>query len=312
MNRSFLITVDTEGDNQWDLYHGEKITTENAKYIPKFQAVCCEHNLKPVYLIDYEMVCDDSLVSFLKEQLSDGLCEIGMHLHAWNSPPFKYIEERYRGNPYITEYPRETIYAKMAYLTELIEKRIGVRPTSHRSGRWATNAALFDILTELGYNVDCSIVAGCNMSRLPGRSTAFGFDYTNALDTAYMINESILEVPMSVNHKRTIHGFSIRNRIKNVLLGKDIWLRPAMATVEEMKAHIDEKIRRKADYVEFMIHSSELMPLANPYFRTELEVDQAYRDMCSVFEYARQNGFAGRTLREYRSEIWEAKESGET
>jgi len=301
MDRSFLITVDTEGDNQWNIYRGENINTENAKAIPDFQKICCEYYLKPVYLVNYEMICNDYLASYLKEQLSDGLCEVGMHLHAWNSPPIYPIEDKYNGNAYITEYPPEIMLKKMEFLTDLIEERVGVRPISHRSGRWATNDALFEVLEKLGYEIDCSIVAGCNMSRLPGKSTPVGFDYSHALDRAYMINDTILEVPMSVRKKRTLRGLSVRNRIKNILIGKDVWLRPAMATAGEMKKHIEEKIGEEADYVEFMIHSSELIPCGSPYYQTKTEIERAYKDMRTVFEYAVENGFTGRTLIEYKA-----------
>ncbi len=40
MKKNFIITVDTEGDNQWNIYNGQDITTENANFIPRFQEMC--------------------------------------------------------------------------------------------------------------------------------------------------------------------------------------------------------------------------------------------------------------------------------
>ena len=36
----FIITIDTEGDDQWNWKYGSKITTENVKYLPRFQKLC--------------------------------------------------------------------------------------------------------------------------------------------------------------------------------------------------------------------------------------------------------------------------------
>ena len=81
----FLITIDTEGDNLWS--HPKNITTENAKFIPRFHQLCRTYNLKPTYLVNYEMVCSKVFENFGKEILSNHSGEIGMHLHAWNNPP---------------------------------------------------------------------------------------------------------------------------------------------------------------------------------------------------------------------------------
>ncbi|NOM63837.1 deacetylase, partial [Klebsiella pneumoniae] len=37
-NPAFLITIDTEGDNRWQKH--DSITTENARYLPRFQQLC--------------------------------------------------------------------------------------------------------------------------------------------------------------------------------------------------------------------------------------------------------------------------------
>ncbi|MDR8263551.1 deacetylase, partial [Acinetobacter baumannii] len=51
-NPAFLITIDTEGDNLWQKH--DSITTENARYLPRFQQLCEKYGFKPVYLTNYE------------------------------------------------------------------------------------------------------------------------------------------------------------------------------------------------------------------------------------------------------------------
>ena len=35
---NFIISIDTEGDNQWD--HGRALTVENIKFVPGFLDLC--------------------------------------------------------------------------------------------------------------------------------------------------------------------------------------------------------------------------------------------------------------------------------
>ena len=53
---AFLITIDTEGDDIWGRH--ATVTTENARYLPRFQDLCRKHGFKPTYLTNYEMAVD--------------------------------------------------------------------------------------------------------------------------------------------------------------------------------------------------------------------------------------------------------------
>ena len=82
---AFLITIDTEGDNLWQNH--DRISTENTRFLPRFQALCEKYGFKPVYLTNYEMAVDAEYVEFARDVIARGCGEVGMHLHAWNSPP---------------------------------------------------------------------------------------------------------------------------------------------------------------------------------------------------------------------------------
>lgn len=79
------------------------------------------------------------------------------------------MERKFEANPYITEYPKQIVYEKIDFMTKLIESKVGIRPIVHRAGRWASSDYMFDILSELGYIADCSVVSGCNMLNYPGK-----------------------------------------------------------------------------------------------------------------------------------------------
>ena len=57
-------------------------------------------------LTDYEMSESPGCVSFAREALARGACEIGMHLHPQNAPPLDPLtDDDMRHQPYVMEYP---------------------------------------------------------------------------------------------------------------------------------------------------------------------------------------------------------------
>ncbi len=79
--------------------------------------------MKPTYLVNWEMTESSFFVDFAKDVLDRDVGEVGMHLHAWNSPPIKALtSDDYLFQPYLLEYPEEVIRAKVATITEKSEK----------------------------------------------------------------------------------------------------------------------------------------------------------------------------------------------
>ena len=120
MIKYFIITLDTEGDNAWDR---RSITTvENAKYLPRFQKLCDKYNFKPTYLTNYEMAKSKHFIELGKSIISDNRGEIGMHLHAWDSPPdYSLTDKDWHHHPYLIEYPQDILIKKIKYMTTLLE-----------------------------------------------------------------------------------------------------------------------------------------------------------------------------------------------
>lgn len=158
---AFLITIDTEGDNLWQNH--DRITTENTRFLPRFQALCEKYAFKPVYLTNYEMVMDPAYVEFARDVIARGVGEVGMHLHAWNSPPLTPLtDDDWRHKPYLIEYPTDQIRAKVDHMTKLLEDAFQTKMLSHRAGRWAFNEYYASLLLEYGYQVDCSVTPRVN------------------------------------------------------------------------------------------------------------------------------------------------------
>lgn len=299
----FIITIDTEGDNLWE-YHGEGIIrTKNSLYIPRFQKLCNNYGFKPVYLTNFEMISDDAFAKFARETQNKGQCEIGIHIHAWNNPPIYKLSKNKTGQSYLIEYPEDIMRQKFEITYNLIKKKIGIAPVSHRAGRWAMNETYFNILSDFGILVDCSVTPHVDWSIFMGASHG-GSDYRYVDAHAHYINK-VLEVPMSI--KDTGHKIKATWRLRakyaikfKSLPNRQIWLRPSVSSLDEMKEVInyfdaDETI----DFVEFMIHSSELMPGGSPYYKTKGAVEGLYVVLDTIFSYAKSMGYEGCTLKEY-------------
>ena len=299
MSKYFIITVDTEGDNQWAWKPGSVATTYNTKYLPRFQLLCEKYGFAPVYLTDYEMIMDDAFCDFARASLKRNVCEIGMHIHAWNSPPAYKLNNTFGGCPFITEYPVEVMREKLIYLKNIIENKLDITCKSFRSGRWATNQELFEILNEIGILIDCSITPQISNYTDKGMSVAHGNDYSNERLQIKRLTGDLIEIPMSTSRIHTLAGSSLKNRVKNTLKGKEVWLRPAVNTSEEMLMLIKHIEKLDIPYLEFMIHSTELMPGGSPYTVDETQIERLYKRMDTVFEAVSKSGYQGITLHNY-------------
>jgi hypothetical protein len=122
---------------------------ENTGYLPRFQDLCERYGFKPTWLTNYEMAMDPAFVEFGKDVIARKQGEIGMHLHAWNSPPEAPLtDDDWRWQPFLVEYPDTVLRDKVVYMTDLLEEKFQTKMLSHRAGRWAFDERYAAILTD--------------------------------------------------------------------------------------------------------------------------------------------------------------------
>lgn len=303
LNKKLIVTVDTEGDNLWAWHEGGIIRTANAVFIPRFQELCERYGLIPTYLTNYEMAMDNGWVVYGRKKQQQGKCEIGLHIHAWNSPPIYPLNNIYGGNSYITEYPEDIIYTKIDTLKKILIDRFECDVKAARSGRWATNESYFKVLSKVGIIVDCSITPAIDFSNIPGCSIDKGSNYTKALKTPSLIYPDVIEIPMTTRLVKWNAEGTLKHRIKSLLLGDIMWLRPFKLSKTYLKTITDTVNKEGTEYMEFMIHSSELMPGGSPFVRNIEEVEQLYGIMDWFFKYISDLGFVGSGLTKYAEKI---------
>ena len=322
-----LITIDTEGDNCWE--RTSKVTTENARYLPRFQAMCEKYRFKPTYLATYEMATDEFFVEFAKDALKQRTCEIGSHPHAWNSPPiYNLTSDDMRLHPYLLEYPEEIMRQKVKVLTNLLEDTFEIKMYSHRAGRWGLNAVYTRILAELDYRVDCSVTPYKKWDaelRVSGEPPCPDIDFRSFPTEAYFLdaediskqgNLGILELPMTIipHYGKLLSWFySIlpggnARRVTRAVFGRPAsWFRPHRVYRELLRV-ARYKIDEGADYIMFMMHSSELMPGGSPTFRHDKDIEVLYNDIEATFDFLKTNCVSGVTCQEYYESFTKPKE----
>ena len=311
--RPFLITIDTEGDNVWS--KPRIITTRNAAFLPRFQTLCERYGLTPTWLVDYDMARDPVFAEFGRDVIARGAGEIGMHLHAWRTPPGHPLTSTdHEFMPFLIEYPESVLRAKVDFLTDLLETTFGVKIVSHRAGRWAFNDTYARALARRGFRVDCSVTPGVDWSDTLGDPGGQGgSDYSRVAPAAYALitdeasQATLWEVPVTIRPAGGAIAASVGRAVRGMPFSRKVWnrlyplrwFRPRRGNRGELLTLLREAIRDDLPYVEFTIHSSELMPGGSPTFADLRSIERLYEDLHAVFEEARSVGLVGWPLGHY-------------
>jgi hypothetical protein len=313
----FIVTIDTEGDDLWS--KPREITTRNAAYLPRFQKLCERFGLKPVYLTNYEMAMADAFVEFARDVLARGTGEIGMHLHAWNSPPLVPLtSDDFGFQPYLIEYPDEVMREKIKTMTRLLEDRFDQAIISHRAGRLGLDSRYATMLLGEGYGVDCSVSPGLDWrSTLGDPDGKGGTDYRAFPDRPYFFNPSdisapttggLLEVPMTIRSSGVYRKAPWVYRIPLLRQTTNRLVSPALNHVCPTESNLRGMLRAarearaaSAIHTAFTLHSSELMPGGSPSFRSAEDIERLYADLEILFEEL-STWCRGMTLKEFH--VW--------
>jgi len=317
----FIITIDTEGDNLWA--RPREITTRNAAYLPRFQSLCERFGFKPVYLTNYEMVISDVFVEFARDMLARGTGEIGMHLHAWNSPPLVPLtSDDFHHQPYLVEYPGAVMKEKIKVVTRLLEDRFDHAMLSHRAGRLGFDGRYAAMLLEEGYRVDCSVSPGLDWRGTLGDPRGNGgTDYTHFPHDPYFLSptdisaptrDGLLEVPMTIRpsglYRRApwVYRVPLLRQATNRLVSPALnHLCPAESNLRGMLRATRTARSESAAHLDFSLHSSELMPGGSPTFRDATDVERLYEDLEILFGELSSH-CRGVTLKEFHTSFTES------
>ncbi len=305
MRPSLCLTVDVEEDMPgWEIT--DPIQVENVGALRRLAAMCDELGVRPTYLCTYPTVTNKNSAAILRELASNGGCELGTHLHPWNTPPFLGVPGRDGEERTITYYQFELgpdrFRAKLATLHREVAQVADKPPVSFRAGRFGIDAATMRELLPLGYEVDSSVTP------LEHHLGDGGPDFRNAPQFPYrphhddvtrMGDLPIVEIPVSVGFTHNL-PVSLQRAFVNApawlhlrgLLSRDFlrfldfgWLYPARFEAEIMCRVADVLARLGAPVFNVFLHSSELAPGLSGRSQNGSEVEAVFSRTHELLEH---------------------------
>jgi hypothetical protein len=302
MAGNFCITIDTEPDCDIHWKRSRPLTFESVTFgIPSIlRPIWDKFGIRPVYFVSPEVIENDECCRTLKDEIASG-AEIGTHLHSeYIEPQRKYEDISGTASDEFPcfAYDAEIESAKIKNLTELIEKKLGVRPVSYRAARYGSDLDTIKALEKLGYKVDSSVTPDVSWTRQGGP------DHARAPKQPYFISKTdyylagdgkIMEVPITVLGKRL-----------PFLPDKWMfyrWLRPTHMMAFEMKSLVSEFVRNyPSPVLNLMFHSMEVLPGKTPFVRTKLGQKLYLSRLNSILRYMTKMGLECKTLAEIYAE----------
>jgi hypothetical protein len=311
----FLVGIDTEGDNQWDVAARRHQTFENIYALPRLHDRFERLGVRPTNLVTYPVVTDPRSAEVLNRLLARGNCEIGAHHHAWETPPC--TADDVRRHPYALALPIEQFEEQLQVLTRAVEDQTGVRPGSYRSGRFGFSARHVSALERAGYAVESSVAPLFNEAHKQGPDFvgAPAHPYFLAYDEASRAwTSSVLEIPVSAGLNRRVPSwleraygrapkpYTTRRILRKLGIARMMWLRPSYSSLADMKALAARLAADGTPQLNLLFHSSEAIAGGSPYNRTVEELTAFFGKLDAFVKYAVEDlGARPATLREFGS-----------
>jgi hypothetical protein len=301
-----IVTIDVEPDNVWRNSHSR--TFLNISRLPRFHQICTKYGIRPTYLVSWSVASDIASAKILELLLRGGECEIGMHPHLWETPPFVPIDKSSAGSVG-PSYETGVLEEKISSLIELLSTRFGV-PTSHRAGRWGLDIRQIPILIRHGIIVDTSVIPGVDWS-----STGIE-DYTNAQLSPYFMAKDnliqsgaslLLQVPCTIRPGMRFNGME-RNKYLAAVFRRfkldATWLRvtPKME-IDRLLDVCSWAAVRRLPHLNLMSHSSEFMEDGSPYWKRKSDIENHFAAYHRIFEFWCKSGVIPMTLTEFAQRI---------
>jgi len=289
-----IVSIDTEEDMpNWRPQ--KTTTTNNILCLPRLQKLFRKYSIAPTYLVNQPVLENDASVNVIRQLAQDEKCEIGAHLHSWNTPPLSEEEEQGQAT-YLSNQSLARKKEKLKNFTKVFQQKLGFLPTSYRAGRYGFCSQSAMILSELGYTIDSSIAPLMDFGADNGPN--FRGHTLQPFWLKTQCHRKLLELPVTID---LVHRFPTQfpelyfqipdwTKIKGVFhrlnFARLLWLRPTTYTVQEMKQLADHVLTRlQIPVINIMFHSSEICPGASPYNTTEQDVKEFFVRLETIFSY---------------------------
>lgn len=279
------VVIDTEEEFDWSgPFSRRHDRTESIRHICRGQAIFRRNDLRPAYLIDYPIADDPRAADVFGPWLAADECLIGAQLHPWVSPPYEEVVCPYNSYPCNLEPDLER--RKLEALTARIVEQLGVAPRVYKAGRYGLDISREPMLTELGYEVDTSVMPYRNFSGLGGGPDFFGYPdrpfWTSPerrllyLPVSQSLVGPLRHLAQDAFGRKVFGKISARLRIPGILarfrMLERIMLTPEGVSLDEMRRLVDARLADGNNVFALSLHSPSFMPGGTPYTRSEADL----------------------------------------
>jgi hypothetical protein len=300
----FIVTVDTEEEFDWSSpFQRTGFGTGHVRHIGRFQSMCDQHGVKPIYLLDYPIVSDPVAIEIFNEMLTKGICEIGAQLHSWVTPPFD--EDVNIKNSYASNLPNALERKKIEALYHKIVESFSVKTAIYRAGRYGAGPHTLSVLKELGVKIDTSVRSLFDYSRQQGPN------YSDSSLIPYWLSQGdLLELPLTSIFAgmarvggpqlffNVFESEASRAFLARTGMLERIALTPEGIPLDRAIKAIDIAINQGLPVLNFSFHSPSLQPGHTPYVRSDTDLEIFYNWWRGVFAYLRARGIQPTTAGE--------------
>jgi hypothetical protein len=311
-----VVTIDTEEDN-WAHYSATDNPVSNIEKLEPLQKLFGRYGVRPTYLVTYPVATNPRSVEILKGILENGECEIGMHCHPWNTPPFE--EQISDINSLLCNLPEPLVLRKLTVLHEAICENFAIVPESFRAGRWGFNSSVARALCQLGYRVDTSVSPFDNLS------VSHGPDYSGFQLHPYRFEPddiatprddgALLEVPATVGFLQSdferCRNWTVslekdlgkKLRVKGILsrlgLLNKVWLSPEIGDVRRMIRLAKRVGGMSYPNLNMFFHSTNLMAGLSPFVVTRDDETAFLKTIEDFLAYTSASNIKSVTLNQF-------------
>ncbi len=223
--------------------------------------------------------------------------EIGAHLHLWNTPPFSPQDQ---GRPSAARLPGPLLLKKLESLCAAAADCAGRPPASFRMGRWDFTDAVRDALPGLGIRVDSSVQPLALTPAGLGHFLDWGDPYPLRAGGGELLEAPLGVFPLSPASARAVFGLQgvlPRAAFRAFMALGRVSVQPAWHSLAAMKLAVSLHAQRGGQVLVLFLHSSELLPGANPRLPGQGDVDRMLQKLRRFLEWlSREYGLEGRRL----------------
>jgi len=298
-----FVVVDTEEEFDWGApFARENVSVTAIAEVDRLQRVAGVYGLQPTYVVDYPVASTPSSASKLAGIAAAGGCRIGAHLHPWVTPPFD--EPLVPAMSFGCNLGPAVERAKIAQLTEAIDRNMGVTPKVYKAGRYGFGSTTADTLEALNFTVDASVIPHMDFT---GESGPSFMGHTPG-PSMFGRSRKLLELPCTTGFVgaarkagETLHRLASAKVLEPTravgilsrtgVLNK-VMLSPEGNSLDEMKALTRALYNDGLRTFAFTFHSPSLKPGCTRYVRNESERDEFLKtiDQYCEFFFGEMNG----------------------